>query len=121
VLLPDLQQEDCEHLLDRLPPRARGRRTRRAGSRSRLSIGTASWPQAGDTMEGLMTRADETMYADKHRQRAAKRVPASARRDVARRNARPPIAGAREPVAAGPSGRGAGATSRFIRVRLLNE
>jgi len=86
VLLPDLQQEDCEHLLARL------RRALEAANASRripiaLSIGTASWPQAGDTIEALMTRADEAMYADKHRQRAAKRVPASARRDVARRSA----------------------------------
>jgi diguanylate cyclase (GGDEF)-like protein len=85
VLLPDLPAEDCGHLVDRL---------RRAldnvnGARRipiALSIGTASWPQAGDTIDGLMTRADEAMYADKHRQRS-KRVAPAGRRDVARRNA----------------------------------
>lgn len=86
VLLPDLSAEDCGHLIDRL------RRALDTANGARriaiaLSIGTASWPQAGDTVEGLLTRADEAMYADKHRQRATKRVPASARRDVGRRNA----------------------------------
>ena len=52
-----------------------------------LSIGTASWPEAGDTVEALLTRADEAMYADKHRQRATKRVPVAGRREVARRSA----------------------------------
>jgi len=86
VLLPDLSQEDCGHLLDRL------RRALDTANSARripiaLSIGTASWPQAGDTIDALLTRADEAMYADKHRQRATKRVPAAARRDVARRSA----------------------------------
>jgi diguanylate cyclase (GGDEF)-like protein len=85
VLLPDLSNEDCGHLIDRL------RRALEVANAARripiaLSIGTASWPQAGDTVEGLMSRADEAMYADKHRQRV-KRVPATARREVARRNA----------------------------------
>jgi diguanylate cyclase (GGDEF)-like protein len=86
VLLPDLSAEDCGHLIDRL------RRALEAANAARripiaLSMGTASWPQAGDAVEALLTRADEAMYADKHRQRVTKRVPASARRDVARRNA----------------------------------
>jgi diguanylate cyclase (GGDEF)-like protein len=85
VLLPDLPAEDSGHLVDRL------RRALDTANGARripiaLSIGTASWPQAGDTIDALLTRADEAMYADKHRQRS-KRVPVAARREVARRSA----------------------------------
>jgi len=85
VLLPDLPAEDSGHLVDRL---RRALDTANAARRIpiALSIGTASWPQAGDTIDGLLTRADEAMYADKHRQRS-KRVPAAGRREVARRSA----------------------------------
>ena len=85
VLLPDLSAEDCGHLIDRLRG---GLETANAARRIpiSLSIGTASWPEAGDTVDALLTRADEAMYADKHRQRA-KRVPAAGRREVARRSA----------------------------------
>jgi diguanylate cyclase (GGDEF)-like protein len=85
VLLPDLPAEDSGHLVDRL---RRALDTANAARRIpiALSIGTASWPQAGDTIDALMTRADEAMYADKHRQRS-KRVPAAGRREVARRSA----------------------------------
>jgi diguanylate cyclase (GGDEF)-like protein len=84
VLLPDLSQEDCGHLLDRL------RRALDTANSARripiaLSIGTASWPQAGDTIDGLLTRADEAMYADKHRHKTRK-IPAAGRQ-VARRTA----------------------------------
>jgi len=85
VLLPDLSGEDCGHLIDRM----RGGLETANASRQipiSLSIGTASWPEAGDTVEALLTRADEAMYADKHRQRG-KRVPAAGRREVARRSA----------------------------------
>jgi diguanylate cyclase (GGDEF)-like protein len=85
VLLPDLPAEDCGHLIDRL------RRALDTANGARripiaLSVGTASWPQAGDTIDALLTRADEAMYADKHRQRN-KRVPVAGRREVARRSA----------------------------------
>ena len=85
VLLPDLPAEDSGHLVDRL---RRALDTANAARRIpiALSIGTASWPQAGDTIDGLLTRADEAMYADKHRQRS-KRVPVAGRREVARRSA----------------------------------
>jgi diguanylate cyclase (GGDEF)-like protein len=85
VLLPDLSGEDCGHLIDRL---RRGLETANASRQIpiSLSLGTASWPEAGDTVEALLSRADEAMYADKHRQRA-KRVPVAGRREVARRNA----------------------------------
>ena len=86
VLLPDLSGDDCGHLIDRM------RRGLDAANASRqipisLSMGTASWPEAGDTVEALLTRADEAMYADKHRQRATKRVAVAGRREVARRTA----------------------------------
>ena len=85
VLLPDLSGEDCGHLIDRM----RGALDTANASRHipiSLSIGTASWPEGGDTVEALLTRADEAMYADKNRQRG-KRVPAAGRREVARRSA----------------------------------
>ena len=85
VLLPDLSAADCGHLIDRL----RGRlETTNAARRIpiSMSIGTASWPEAGNTVDALLTRADEAMYADKHRHRA-KKIPAAGRREVARRSA----------------------------------
>jgi diguanylate cyclase (GGDEF)-like protein len=84
VLLPDLSADDCGHLVDRL---RRGLETANAGRRIpiSLSIGTASWPDAGDTVEALLTRADEAMYGDKHRHRATKKVPTAAKRTAARR------------------------------------
>ena len=62
-----------------------------------LAVGTASWPDVGDTPEALLTRADEAMYADKHRHRTRK-VPAvgRGRREVTRRTA------ARRCVPSGP-------------------
>ena len=84
VLLPDLSAEDCGHLVDRLRGGLGAANAARRIPIS-LSIGTASWPEAGDSVDALLTRADEAMYADKHRQRA-KRIPSAARRDVARRD-----------------------------------
>ena len=86
VLLPDLSAEDCGHLVDRL----RGGLDEANSSRRipiSLSLGTASWPEAGDTIDALMTRADEAMYADKNGRRATKKVPTTGRREVARRSA----------------------------------
>ena len=85
VLLPDMPAEDCGHLIDRLRG---GLETANATRRIpiSMSIGTASWPEAGDTVEALLTRADEAMYADKHQHRA-KRIPTAGRREVARRSA----------------------------------
>ena len=61
-------------------------RTPRAGSRSR----SASAPRVGrrraTPSTRCMTRADEAMYADKHRHRT-RRSPPSARREVPRRSA----------------------------------
>jgi diguanylate cyclase (GGDEF)-like protein len=71
VLLPDLSADDCGHLIarlrDALAAANAGRRIPIA-----LSLGTASWPEAGDSAEALEARADEAMYADK---RGRKGVP----------------------------------------------
>jgi diguanylate cyclase (GGDEF)-like protein len=69
VLLPDLSADDCGHLVDRL----RSRLVTTNGERRipiALSLGTASWPEAGDSVEALLTRADDAMYADKNKQKA---------------------------------------------------
>jgi diguanylate cyclase (GGDEF)-like protein len=87
VLLPDLTADDCGHFIDRM---RRGLETANAARRIpiSLSIGTASWPEAGDAVEALLTRADEAMYADKHRHhRTTKKLPAAGRREVTRRTA----------------------------------
>ena len=47
-----------------------------------LSLGTASWPEAGDSVEALLTRADAAMYADKNQQKTHQ--PAGGRRAVQR-------------------------------------
>ena len=68
VLLPDLSADDCGRLVDRL-------RTGLAAANGArripiaLSMGTASWPEAGDSVDALLTHADEAMYADKSRQK----------------------------------------------------
>jgi diguanylate cyclase (GGDEF)-like protein len=85
VLLPDLPADDSGHLVDRLRGGLETANTTRRIPIS-LSIGTASWPEAGDTADALLTRADEAMYADKHRQRARK-IPAAGRREIQRRSA----------------------------------
>jgi diguanylate cyclase (GGDEF)-like protein len=86
VLLPDLSADDCGHLVDRL---RRGLDTANAARRIpiALSLGTASWPEAGDTVDALMTRADEAMYADKDRQHRTTRKLPAARREGMRRTA----------------------------------
>src|SRR5262245_41856371 len=73
VLLPDLSAEDCGHLIDRL---RRGLEAANAARRIPISMGTgpASWPEAGNTVGALLTRADEAMYADKDRHRATKKT-----------------------------------------------
>jgi len=86
VLLPDLSADDCGHLVDRL---RRGLDTANAARRIpiALSLGTASWPEAGDTIDALMTHADEAMYADKDRQHRTTRKLPAARREGTRRAA----------------------------------
>ena len=86
VLLPDLPADDCGHLVDRLRSKLDAANAARQIPIS-LSIGTASWPEAGDSIDALLTRADEAMYADKHQHRATRKIPATGRREVARRSA----------------------------------
>ena len=72
VILPDLSVADCGSLVERL----RAARTSANLGQAipvALSFGTASWPEAGDTLDELLARADEAMYADKrlHKERPA--------------------------------------------------
>jgi diguanylate cyclase (GGDEF)-like protein len=84
VVLPDLSAEDCGHLTERLREGlARANADRRIPIS--ISVGTASWPDAGDSAQDLQVRADEAMYADKRRQKTAvERTPAP-RREAPRR------------------------------------
>ncbi len=76
VLLPDLSSEDCGRIINRLRDQLATANTGRDIPVS-LSLGTASWPENGSAAELLIARADEAMYADKRRQKAAKVVAAS--------------------------------------------
>jgi diguanylate cyclase (GGDEF)-like protein len=81
VLLPDLSADDCGHLIDRL----RAGLAAANGDRRipiSLSLGTASWPEAGDSVDALLTRADAVMYADKNQHKGQQ--PAGGRRAVQR-------------------------------------
>jgi diguanylate cyclase (GGDEF)-like protein len=84
VLLPDLSAADCGHLTTRLRDAQATANAGRAIPIS-FSMGTASWPDAGDSAEALQARADEAMYADKRKPR-----PRSLPTDIAaQRSARP--------------------------------
>ena len=89
MLLPDLSAEDCGHLTARLRVAQAIANDKRRIPIS-FSMGTASWPDAGDSAEALQARADEAMYDDKRKPRA-RVVPAAvaARRETARRTERP--------------------------------
>jgi diguanylate cyclase (GGDEF)-like protein len=69
VLLPDVAAEGAARLVVRL------REKLVAANQTReipllLSLGTATWPDAGGTLAELIAHADEEMYADKRRQKA---------------------------------------------------
>src|SRR5882672_1540922 len=70
VLLPDVSSEDSARLVTRLREQLvvanRGREIPLG-----MSLGTATWPDAGATTADLIAHADEEMYADKRRQKAA--------------------------------------------------
>jgi diguanylate cyclase (GGDEF)-like protein len=73
VLLPDVSSEDAARLVARLREQlavANGSREIPLG----MSLGTATWPDAGATAADLIAHADEEMYADKRRQKAAVEV-----------------------------------------------
>ena len=69
VLLPDLSAADCGQLGDRLRA-ARLAANATAELPVGLSLGTASWPEVGDSIDGLLAHADQAMYADKRRRRS---------------------------------------------------
>ena len=84
VILPDLSAADCGNLLDRL------RAARRSANLSvaipvELSIGAASWPEAGDSMDELLSHADQSMYAAKRLHKASEAAPVAAPRARQRR------------------------------------
>jgi diguanylate cyclase (GGDEF)-like protein len=81
VLLPDLSADDCGHLLARLRAGLAATNGARRIAIS-LSLGTASWPEAGDSVDALLTRADAAMYADKNQYKSQQ--PAGGRRAVQR-------------------------------------
>jgi diguanylate cyclase (GGDEF)-like protein len=70
VLLPDVPAEDAARLVARLREQlvvANAGREIPLG----MSLGAATWPDAGTTTADLIAHADEEMYADKRRQKAA--------------------------------------------------
>jgi diguanylate cyclase (GGDEF)-like protein len=107
ILLPDLSADDCGQLVARLRQALANVNAKRRIPIS-FSIGTASWPEAGDTAAALEARADEAMYEDKRRHKTlslptvANREPARAR-GTKRPAARPTARRARATVSAARS------------------
>jgi len=98
VLLPDLSAADCGALLERL--RSAPLVAKEAeGTTVSLSLGTASWPEAGDSLDSILAQADRAMYAakkrNKVRDRAAAESSAETRQSVGRGRARRVTARAR--------------------------
>lgn len=84
IILPDLSVADCGSLVERL----RGARTAvnlQAAIPISLSIGTASWPEAGDSMDELLAHADQAMYAAKRLHKAEEAAVAAPARGRTRR------------------------------------
>jgi len=98
VLLPDLSADDCGHLVDRLRAALEVANQRRQIPIS-VSLGTASWPEAGKSVDALLTHADEAVYADKRRQKATRPIAVSRSR---RKSARAPERDRKVFVAVGP-------------------
>ncbi|HET6148664.1 MAG TPA: GGDEF domain-containing protein [Polyangia bacterium] len=73
VLLPDLSSDDCGGIMSRLRDQLAAANVSSDIPVS-LSLGTASWPDEGTSAELLIASADQAMYADKRRQKAAKTV-----------------------------------------------
>jgi diguanylate cyclase (GGDEF)-like protein len=69
VLLPDLSAADCGALIERLR-RAPLVAKEAEGTPISLSLGTASWPEAGDSLDSILAQADRAMYAVKRRNKA---------------------------------------------------
>lgn len=99
VLLPDLSPEDCGHLTNRLRAGLERANAARQIPLS-FSVGTATWPDAGDSAEVLKARADEAMYAHKREHKAVVQRAPVERREVPRR-ARRVTSRRRAPASAG--------------------
>jgi diguanylate cyclase (GGDEF)-like protein len=72
VLLPDLSAADCGALVERL----RGARLAANAALATpvsLSLGMASWPEAGDSLDTILAQADRAMYAAKRRHKGRER------------------------------------------------
>jgi diguanylate cyclase (GGDEF)-like protein len=72
VLLPDLSAADCGALVDRLRA-ARLAASYEQASPLSLSLGTASWPEAGDSLDTILAQADQAMYAAKRQSKTRQR------------------------------------------------
>lgn len=69
IILPDLSAADCGSLLERLRA-ARTETNLTVPIPVELSVGAASWPDAGDSMDELLSHADQAMYAAKRLHKA---------------------------------------------------
>jgi diguanylate cyclase (GGDEF)-like protein len=83
ILLPDLSAEDCGHLVGRLRV-ARGEANATREIPISVSLGTASWPEAGDSVDALLNHADHAMYAAKRRRKSRERQPSATERSSSR-------------------------------------
>ncbi|MES1204400.1 MAG: GGDEF domain-containing protein [Pseudomonadota bacterium] len=84
LILPGSGEQECRELVARIRRRWNSAATTGDQRAVAVSIGTASFPDHGDTIEALLNAADDGMYADKRR------------RDPGR-PARPPQAGPAAP------------------------
>jgi diguanylate cyclase (GGDEF)-like protein len=82
VLLPDVSLEDAARLVTRLREQLARENTSRDIPVG-LSVGTATWPDVGTSCADLIAHADDEMYEDKRRQRAAREAVAPRRGELA--------------------------------------
>src|SRR6185312_348942 len=87
IILPDLSVADCGSLVERLQA-ARTAANLNVAVPISLSLGTASWPEAGDSMDELLAHADQAMYAAKRLNKPDRPTPAAARGRTRRVTAR---------------------------------
>jgi diguanylate cyclase (GGDEF)-like protein len=109
VLLPDVAAEGAARLVARL------REKLVAANEGReipvlLSLGTATWPDAGGTLAELIAHADEEMYADKRRQKALTDAAGTTR-------ARTPMRSSKAPRGKAPAQKERAAPARFSPTR----